>query len=203
MDSVRTLAQEIVQREGGYVDDPDDPGGATNYGVTGKTLKRLGLDINSDGHVNAADLHALSIEQAVDIFVAEYFWRPGIGKLPAALHPTVFDMQVNAGSQAIGLLQGLLEKIGLPVAIDRVIGPQTIAATYKALELAPEHLVDAYGIERRNYYYRLARDRAASRKYVRRLNGGKGGWILRAEAFISEKYHLSAGEHAERISGWA
>lgn len=203
MDSVRTLAQEIVQREGGYVDDRDDPGGATNYGVTGKTLKRLGLDINSDGHVNAADLHALSIEQAVDIFVAEYFWRPGIGKLPAALHPTVFDMQVNAGSQAIGLLQGLLEKIGLPVSIDRVIGPQTIAATYKALEMAPEHLVDAYGIERRNFYYRLARDRAASRKYVRRLNGGKGGWILRAEAFISEKYHLSVGEHAERISGWA
>ncbi|MEM6340440.1 MAG: glycosyl hydrolase 108 family protein, partial [Pseudomonadota bacterium] len=32
MQSVRQIAKEIVAREGGYVDDPDDPGGATNFG---------------------------------------------------------------------------------------------------------------------------------------------------------------------------
>ena len=38
--SVRDLAEEIVAREGGYVNDPDDPGGATNFGVTIHTMRR-------------------------------------------------------------------------------------------------------------------------------------------------------------------
>ena len=46
MVSVRAIAEEIVAREGGYVNDPDDPGGATNFGVTIHTMRRLGLDLN-------------------------------------------------------------------------------------------------------------------------------------------------------------
>jgi hypothetical protein len=63
-------------------------------------------------------------------------------------------------------------------------------------------LADAYGIERRNYYYALADHRAASRKYARRRDGGKGGWIMRAEEFISPKYHLTSAQHAARTRGW-
>ena len=44
MTEIRRMAEEIVAREGGYVNDPDDPGGATKYGVTIHTLRRLGLD---------------------------------------------------------------------------------------------------------------------------------------------------------------
>ena len=51
MKSVDEIATEIVAREGGYVNDPDDPGGATKYGVTIGTMKRLGLDLNRDGRV--------------------------------------------------------------------------------------------------------------------------------------------------------
>ena len=39
MKTVRELAAEIVAREGGFVDDPDDPGGATNHGVTIHSLR--------------------------------------------------------------------------------------------------------------------------------------------------------------------
>ena len=46
MQSVIEIAREIVAREGGFVDDPDDPGGPTNHGVTLATLQRLGRDIN-------------------------------------------------------------------------------------------------------------------------------------------------------------
>ena len=42
MKTVRELAREIVAREGGFVNDPDDPGGATKYGVTIHTMRRLG-----------------------------------------------------------------------------------------------------------------------------------------------------------------
>ena len=42
MKSVQDIATEIVAREGGYVDDPSDPGGATNHGVTIGIMRRLG-----------------------------------------------------------------------------------------------------------------------------------------------------------------
>ena len=48
MKSVQDLAAEIVAREGGFVNDPDDPGGATNHGVTLNTLRRLGIDITRE-----------------------------------------------------------------------------------------------------------------------------------------------------------
>jgi hypothetical protein len=67
---------------------------------------------------------------------------------------------------------------------------------------APDHLADAYGIARRSYYYRLADRRPASRKYARRSDGGKGGWITRAETFIAPRYHLSAAQHRERVAAW-
>ena len=41
MKSVDQIAAEIVAREGGFVNDPSDPGGATNHGVTIGTMKRL------------------------------------------------------------------------------------------------------------------------------------------------------------------
>ena len=43
MKSVTDIANEIVAREGGFVNDPADPGGATNHGVTLATLRRLGI----------------------------------------------------------------------------------------------------------------------------------------------------------------
>ena len=59
MHSVESIAAEIVRREGGYVNDPDDPGGATNHGVTIHTMRRLGLDLTGDGKVDVADVKAL------------------------------------------------------------------------------------------------------------------------------------------------
>ncbi|NKX46051.1 holin-associated N-acetylmuramidase [Roseicyclus persicicus] len=202
MQSVRSLAEEIVAREGGYVNDPDDPGGATNFGVTIHTMRALGLDLDRDGDVDAGDVRRLGRAQAVDIFVAEYFERPRIGMLPEALQPTVFDMYVNAGSNAVRILQRLLRDMGLDIAVDGVIGPQTARAAHAALAQAPDHLVDAYGIARRNYYYAIGDRRPASRKYARRRDGGKGGWILRAETFIAPRWHLTEAEHRARVAAW-
>ena len=65
--NIDDIAQEILKAEGGFVNDPDDPGGPTNYGVTLNTLKRLGHDLNQDGRVDIADLKQLSATQAVHI----------------------------------------------------------------------------------------------------------------------------------------
>ncbi len=202
MQTPQQIAREIVFREGGYVNDPDDPGGATKHGVTIHTMRRLGLDLDGDGDVDAHDVQRIDRAQAEQIFLSHYFIRPRINQLPAVLQASVFDMYVNAGAHAVKILQRLLNDMRFAVSVDGVIGPQTIAAAQKAAAAAPYHIADAYGIARRNYYYALADRRAASRKYARRRDGGKGGWIRRAEEFISPRYHLSSAQHAERTASW-
>jgi len=203
MPTVEEIAAEIVAREGGYVDDPADPGGPTKYGVTLATMKRLGIDLTGDGRVDAADVQRLTKGRAVEIFVAHYFRRSGISRLPAVLQPSVFDMYVNAGASAVRILQRLLTEMGFPCDDDGVIGPRTEAQAQAAARAAPSHIADAYAIARRNYYFRLADARPASRKYARARDGGKGGWIRRAESFMAPRYRMSAAEFRERTAAWA
>ena len=202
MKTVKEIAQEIVAREGGFVNDPDDPGGATNHGVTIHTMRRLGLDINHDTRIDVADVRALTRAQAVDIYIEHYFKRPGLAALPEDIQPSVFDMYVNAGMNAVKILQRLCNDMGFPCDPDGQIGPQTIRAAQAAFEAASTHFADAYGIARRNYYYGLVDARPQSRKFARRRDGGKGGWITRAEEFISPRYHLTRAQHAARVAKW-
>lgn len=202
MPDVREIAEEIVAREGGFVNDPDDPGGATKHGVTLGTLRRLGIDVNRDARIDVKDVKALTPGQAVEIYLEHYFKAPGIAGLPEVLQPSVFDMYVNAGANAVKILQRLLTEMGFPCEADGEIGPATIRAAQAGYEAAPEHLADAYGIARRNYYYALADKRVASRKFARAKDGGKGGWIRRAEEFISVKYRLTDAQHRARVAAW-
>ena len=202
MQTVQEIAAEIVAREGGFVNDPDDPGGATNFGVTIHMMRRLGLDLTGDGRVGVDDVRKLTRAQAVSIYIEHYFVRPGIANLPEAIQPSVFDMMVNAGSNAVRVLQRLLTDMGFACTADGAIGAQTIRAAQLAFEAAPTHLADAYAIARRNYYYRLADSRPASRKFARRRDGGKGGWITRAEEFMAPKYRLTEAQHRARVAAW-
>ncbi len=202
MQTVRQIAEEILAREGGFVNDPDDPGGATNHGVTIHTMRRLGLDLDGDGVVGVADVRALTRAQAVDIFMRHYYERPGIAGLPVALQASVFDMYVNAGRNAVVILQRLLREMGHDIAADGLIGPRTRAAADAAAQIDAQALRDAYGIARRNYYFRIADGRPASRKFARTRAGGKGGWITRAEEFISPRYHLTDAAFRERVRTW-
>ena len=203
MQTVQEIAAEIVAREGGFVNDPDDPGGATNHGVTIGTLRRLGLDKTGDARVDVADVQALTPADAERIFIRHYFEAPRIGTLPAVVQASVFDMYVNAGSNAVRILQQLLRQMGYAVTVDGAIGPQTAGAARQAAEVDALALRDAYGVARRNYYFRLADRRPASRKYARTRAGGKGGWIRRAEAFLSPQYHLSFEAFQQRTAAWA
>ena len=200
---VRDIASEIVAREGAYVNDPDDPGGPTKYGVTIHTMRRLKADLDGDGDVDAQDVKLLTIKQATDIFVKHYFEGPRINLLPAELQASVFDMYVNAGGNAVKILQRLVGEFGIPTTVDGALGPNTAKAVSEACSVARGHFPDAYGIARRNYYYALADRRPSSRKYATRRDGGKGGWIIRAEEFISAKYDFTDAQHRARVSAWA
>ena len=202
MKSVRQIAEDIVAREGGFVNDPDDPGGATQYGVTLGTMRALRRDLDHDGDVDVADVRGLTRSEAVEIFIRHHFERPGIGQLPTEVQPALFDMYVNAGANAVKVLQRMLSRKGFACTPDGGIGPQTIAAARRLAASAPGALAIFYGIARRDYYYVLGDARPASRKYARRRDGGKGGWITRAEAFLPQDHHLTEVQHRARTAAW-
>ena len=200
--NVDEIAREIVAREGGFVNDPADPGGATKYGVTIGTMRALGFDVTGDGRVTVEDVKALTRADTVRIFRDKYFYGPRIDVLPKALQPSVFDMQVNAGANAVRILQRLLAEFQEPVAVDGLIGEQTAEAAARAFEKAGTYLVDAYAITRRNYYFRLADRKPRLRKFARTRAGTKGGWIKRAEEFMAPRYRMTEAEFAERVKAW-
>lgn len=202
MRTIDQMIDDVLAHEGGYVNDPDDPGGATNYGVTIHTMRRFGVDVNGDGVVDIRDVKALDKRKARDIYKREYFEGPRIDDLPEVIQANVFDMFVNSGGNAIKILQRLLNKMGQSVSVDGALGPQSIGAAHKAAAAAPDHFNDAYAIERRSYYFRIADRRPQSRKFARSRRGGKGGWIKRAESFMSPKYHMTQAQFERRVAKW-
>lgn len=182
---IETMARDIVRREGGFVDDPADPGGATKHGVSLRYAKRLGLDVDRDGDTDADDIRRVTPEQAAELYVRDFFEEPGLGQLPAPLQACLFDFAVNAGpARAIMCLQDVLTEVayaapdlGLtPIAADGRIGPKTRAAAKVAHEAMGPYLVNAV-VEARIALYRNLVSRDASRqKFL-------AGWVNRANEF--------------------
>ena len=82
------------------MNDPDDPGGATNHGVTIHTMRRLGLDLTGDGKVDATDVRALESATGRGQSTCGITFRSqGSTCCRKPLQASVFDMQVNAGAQ--------------------------------------------------------------------------------------------------------
>jgi lysozyme family protein len=114
----------VLKHEGGFVDHPSDPGGATNKGVTIGTLKRLGIDVDSDGDVDVVDLMALRLEHLELIYRIFYWDAVRADLLPSGLDYAVFDFAVNSGpARAAEHLQRIVG-----VTADGDIGPMTLAA---------------------------------------------------------------------------
>jgi lysozyme family protein len=113
----------ILQHEGGYVDHPSDPGGATNMGITRKTLARW-RKISPWTDLPKSSVASLKREEAALIYRANY-WNPTrAGEMPAGVDLVLFDFAVNSGpDRAIRTLQA-----ALGVAADGEVGPVTLAA---------------------------------------------------------------------------
>lgn len=111
---------EVLRYEGGYVNHPSDPGGATNMGVTQKTYdawrRKQGAPTQSVRHIARAEVEA--------IYAQEYWSKVRGDELPRGVDLAVFDFAVNSGvSRSAKYTQALVG-----TAQDGIIGPQTLAA---------------------------------------------------------------------------
>ena len=82
----------VLAREGGYVNDPLDPGGATNLGITLATLQSW-----RGGNVTSADVQRLTRAEAERIYRARYWAAAWCPDLPSGIDLLVFDAAVNMG----------------------------------------------------------------------------------------------------------
>lgn len=122
-DRFPALVPLLLKHEGRFVNDPKDPGGATNMGITIGTLTQW------RGHpVTPDDVLALTQDEALEIYRAWYWAQPGIGRLPIGIDRAVFDFAVHSGAKrAIMALQRVLK-----VADDGRLGPISYAAAARA-----------------------------------------------------------------------
>jgi lysozyme family protein len=168
---VETLLDELLRREGGYVNHPSDRGGPTKYGITISTLRAW-----RDAPVMAGDVAHLSETEARAIYRTEYYDGPRIDQLPPEVQPVVFDAAVNHGpGAAVRMLQESVNAMsdGPRIDQDGQIGPETLGA----LAGLPSDSVVASVVERRRRFYRsLAANDRSQRVFLQ-------GWLARMDEF--------------------
>lgn len=164
----RSLAK-VLQSEGGYVNHPQDPGGATNRGVTQAVYDayrdRKGLQRQSVRAIADTEVH--------EIYRASYWDLARCSELPPGVSYVVFDGAVNSGvKQSVRWLQR-----ALAVRDDGVIGPTTIAA---AKSVPAGQLIDAILARRLEFLRKLKTWPTFGRGWTSRLNDVRAtahGWI--------------------------
>lgn len=160
----------LLREEGGYVDDPLDPGGATKFGISQRWLAAMGL---SD------DVRQLKQERAVELY-REHFWEPYYfkGWPEQEIASKLFSATVNMGpAQAMKCFQRALRACGQQQVIDDgAYGPITMRAKILAIdECGNEGLLAALRSELAAFYRVLSTLRPASGKFLE-------GWLTRAYA---------------------
>jgi lysozyme family protein len=108
--------KQVLANEGGYVNDPADPGGETKFGITKKSYPTL-------------DIKQLTEQQASNIYYLDY-WNPLYDLIESnKLSYRLFDVGINIGKKkAVEILQTLLVEHGAQITVDGKFGQKTLDA---------------------------------------------------------------------------
>lgn len=151
----------ILNHEGGYVNDPVDPGGETKYGISKRTYPYL-------------DIKNLTVDQAKDIYYRDW-WKPL--RCPEIKHDRIaqkhLDTSINVGPRnGVRILQRALCDVGEAVVVDGIIGPKTLAATNRT---DPDKLLAAMRYQQAQFYKRIINRNPELARFER-------GWMNRANS---------------------
>lgn len=151
--------KEVLRHEGGFVNHPADPGGATNFGVTLRTYQKY----KRNPHLTPEDLRRITQEEVYDIYKTGYWDTVKADDLPDGVDFVVFDMAINAGP---GRAAKLLQEV-LGVNVDGRIGPITLRTANQA---SPDITIRAYTNARAEYYQSLPHFPTFGRGWLRRTH---------------------------------
>lgn len=147
----------VLRHEGGYVCDPADPGGETKYGISKRSYPSL-------------DIKNLSVQQARDIYLRDFWMAHKVYLLPDFIAPKVLDTVVLAGPKwGVGILQAALVANGQHVVCDGIIGMATAGSCAR---VGPP-LLDTYRTLLKAHYDNIVAEHPNLAKFQR-------GWDARA-----------------------
>jgi lysozyme family protein len=157
-----------LKHEGGYVNNPADPGGETNFGITKGTALASGY---SGSMADISD----DIVQA--IYFKEYYAGPGfdkIAKFAPALASYLFDIGVNTGpATAVKYLQTAISIVGpLEVVVDGKLGPKTINVLWNLAPNRRDAVFRVVGLLHGTHYLNIVKNRPDQKQFL-------VGWLKR------------------------
>ncbi len=177
----RKALAHVLAMEGGWSNDPADPGGATNKGITIATLAaHRGVTLNSDTRpALMAALRRIDDGELEEIYHKRY-WQPSRAPyLPAALAFMHFDAAVNQG---VGGARRMLQE-ALGVTVDGAIGPETLTAAWRRPLV--ETLAKFAEVRRRKY------------RRLRHFHRFGRGWLRRVEETFAAARRLAVRDGAD------
>jgi lysozyme family protein len=159
-DRFEQAVEVVLAHEGGYVNNPADPGGETKHGISKRSYPHL-------------DIQALTKEQAKEIYYRDWWAKYRYREIrDLAVGTKVFDLSVNMGPvQAHRILQWAVNFVSdAGLTVDGILGPKTLAAVNS---VDPAKLLQVLRYKAAEYYYSLAKARKDSRVFL-------FGWLNRA-----------------------
>lgn len=166
--SLEQIINDILKREGGYVNHPADRGGPTKYGITLATLCSWRHNLN----LKPEDVENMPEDEARAIYKRRYFEEPGFEALDPFFWPFLVDAAVNHGpSAAVKMLQR-----ALGASPDGILGPATLTA---AKAHVPRRLAAKFVAERAKKYGRIITQDPSQAAFA-------AGWMSRLGEFIEE-----------------
>lgn len=169
--AIDELIEDVIDREGGYVNHPSDRGGPTKWGITEAVARQQGY---------LGDMRALPQSEAAAIYKRLYWISPGFAKIyehTPALASELFDTGINMGTgTATVFLQRALNALNrsasdyADIAVDRRIGPATLAALSAFLSVRGKNgetvLLKAVEALQGAHYLRLAETRPSQEAFL-------------------------------------
>lgn len=168
MAKIEPLSKFILSWEGGYVNNPNDKGGATNKGVTIATWRRQGYDKNHDGVIDVNDLRIIDYADARKIMKENYWDRWKADQIGSqALANLLVDWLWSSGVWGIKIPQDMLG-----CKADGVVGPKTLRALGSQ---DPVKFFNRLKERREQYLLDLVKSRPTQKTFLK-------GWLRRLNA---------------------
>lgn len=163
----------MMDEEGGYVNDKDDAGKATKYGVTLAQWQAVGYDKDGDGIIDAVDIKLLTPDDAYKVMYEGFWKRWQADKIEhQVIAEFLVDFTYNAGAWGVKIPQRVLR-----LEEDGKVGKLTLEALNKAIiEVGPKALLEKFKAARIKYYNDIVRIKPKWKKFLK-------GWINRTNRF--------------------